>query len=118
MLKEALDADDHDPLRLADEWRAAHDHFQALQHLEAGWADRPPTHPVPAALEPLLTAVHADPIFQRAFSHVPSEIGIVDLDHLTVRHRRLNLAQLERVKERVGSDPSPATIFRLCLPFD
>jgi hypothetical protein len=104
--------------RIGDEWRAANDHLRQLQYFESVWADNPPVLPVPRSLDALLTHVHADPMFRRSFSLVPSEVGWVELDRLVVRHRTLNLAQVRRVKEQLGPSPGQEQVFRLCLPFD
>lgn len=118
MSKEPVEAQTMDRKRVADEWRAANEHMSELQRLEPSWADNPPVRPVPQAMEPLVVKVFADPIYHKAFSSVPVEIGLVELDRLVVRQKSINLVHVQRLKDRLGSDLSQETVFRLCLPFD
>ena len=122
MTKETVDALTYgqadERKRLADDWRAASAHFQELQRAEAGWAEGLEIRPVPEALMPLASQVEADPTFQRAFSAVPVEIGLVELDRLVVWQNANNLVYIRQIQERLGPDPSPEAIFRTCMPFD
>ncbi len=103
---------------LADEWRAANNHISELEVREAGWADYPQIAPLPPALEPLRTQVLADQMFQRSFSLVPSNIGVVELDRLVVFQKSINLTHVHRIQETLSAPPSKEEIFRICLPFD
>ncbi len=118
MATEPIDAQTLDRKLLADEWRAANEHMQKLQQTEANWADDPPVQPIPKSMEPLLARVHADPIYQKAFTAVPVEIGLVELDRLVVRQKTINLAHVKRLQDRIGASPSQETVYRHCLPFD
>jgi len=103
---------------LAAEWRAANDHVVALQRGEPAWADSPPVQPLPEGLRLLQERVMADPLFRRAFSLLPIAVGVVELDRLVVVQKTVNLAQVRRIKERLGPSPSAEEVFRLCLPVD
>lgn len=104
--------------RHADNWRAAHDAFLILQREEAGWADDHPVAPIPEGREGLVSRVHADPIYGRAFAAVPTTLGLVELDRPVVTQKTINLDHIRRLEERLGPEPGPEAIFRLCLPFD
>ncbi len=118
MASEPVDAQSQDMRHVADEWRAANAHMQELQATEAGYADNAPVTPVPAAFAHLVEKVHADPIFQRSFAYVPAELGVVELDRLVVRQKTINLAHVQRVKDRLGANLNAEAVFRACLPFD
>ena len=118
MSTEPVDAQTTDRRRVADEWRAAHEYVRELGLAEAGWADNPPRSAVPAEMEPLVTRVLADPVYHKAFTSVPVEIGLVELDRLVVRQKAINLVHVQRLKDRLGSNPSQEAVFRFCLPFD
>ncbi len=103
---------------LAEEWRKANDHILDLEKKEAGLADNPPITIITAAANPLIASVHADPMFQRSFAIVPTEIGLVELDRLVVFQKHINLGHVERLKTTLGPSPTDEAIFRFCLPFD
>src|SRR5947209_5157704 len=82
MTTEPIDAQTCDRKQLSDEWRAAHRHIQKLQQLEPSYADNPPLRPIDVAMKGFLEEVYADSIYQQAFSYVPVEIALVELDRL------------------------------------
>ncbi|SRR6266581_2264615 len=100
---------------LAAEWRKANDHLRKLEIDEAGWADNPEIKAVPGAQEPLAKEVHADPMFQRSFQVVPTDIGIVQLDRLIVFQKSINLKYVQSLQAGLGRKPSEDDIFRFCL---
>jgi hypothetical protein len=113
-----VDAASLDKKKLADDWRATDEVMQKLRRTEAGWADNPAIRPVDAALEPLVENVYADPIFQQAFTEVPSEIGIVELDRLVVCQKLVSRAHFDRLKKQLGKNHAPEAVFRFALPYD
>jgi hypothetical protein len=117
LLKEVPDNEPNRLQRIAQQWRAASAYWLQLRLTEPTWGDNPEVRPLDPELEPLVAQVRADPIFARAFQ-LPTEIGLVDLDRLVVRQELVNLAQVARLKERLGPAPSAEYLFRTCLPFD
>lgn len=103
---------------LADEWRAANDHFYDQAEREGGEADRIGIRELDPVLEPLAAAVRADIRYQRAFDLLPTRFAMVELDRLVVPQPHVNLAHVERLKQRIGSSPSPEALFRFCQPLD
>lgn len=103
---------------LADRWRRANDHIRDLEAREAGWADSPTLGSLAPELHSLRDRVLADPMYQRSFQIVPAEVSIVELDRLVVFQKHINLEYVARLKREMGSEPSPESIFKLCLPFD
>src|SRR2546422_2816490 len=100
---------------LAAEWRKANDHLRILEIDEAGWADKPEIKAVPGSQDPLTKEVYADPMFQRSFQVVPTDIGIVQLDRLVVFQKSINLTYVRSLQAGLGKKPSEDEIFRFCL---
>jgi len=113
-----VDAAEQDVGLLSEDWRVAHSHLRQLRKAEANWADNAPIYSLPHSMQALLPAVHNDPYFQKTFTYVPWEIGLVELDRLVVCQNLTNLAQVERLKERLGSIPSQEQVFKTCLPYE
>ena len=118
MTAEPVGAETADRGALAAEWRAAHDRLAKLRRAEEDWADDVRPRPLPAALEPLAAEVAADPIFRAAFDTFPTRVALVELDRLVVSQKTVHLAQVRRLRDRLGADPTPEQVFRLCLPTD
>jgi hypothetical protein len=118
MTAEPVSAEAADRAALAAEWRAAHDRHARLRRAEEDWADDVRPRPLPAGLEPLAAWVAADPIFQAAFDALPTRLALVELDRLVVCQKTIHLAQVRRLRDRLGADPPPEQVFRLCLPAD
>jgi len=118
MTSRPVDAHEADTRRLSDDWRVAHEHARRLRRSEASWADEPPVYALPHGMAALVHRVHADPFFQKTFSYVPVEIGLVELDRLVVCQNLTNLTQVERLKAQLGPRPSQEQVFRACLPYD
>jgi hypothetical protein len=118
MTAEPVGAETADRSALATGWRAAHDRLAKLRRAEEDWADDVRPRPLPAALEPLAAQVAADPIFRSAFDALPTRPALVELDRLVVCQKTIHLAQVRRLRDRLGPDPSPEQVFRLCLPAD
>lgn len=118
MTTEPVGAEAADRGALAAEWRAAHDRLARLRRAEEDWADDVRPQPLPAALEPLAAGVAADPIFRTAFAVMPTRVALVELDRLVVSQKTIHLAHVRRLRDRLGADPTPEQVFRLCLPSD
>lgn len=101
---------------LAEEWRHANDRVVELEESEGGWADDAVIEPLPDGFGAMAEAVYADPFFQQAYRFVPSRVGIVELDRLVVFQKQINLAYVDVLKNRIGSDPSLADLFEVALP--
>ncbi len=118
-MSEQAGADNADTMKaLTDDWRKAYEQLQDLKAFEAAYADDVPVHPLPGELGHLVERVWADPVFKRAFSAVPVEIGMVELDRLVVWQTLVSTVHTQRLKEHLGTPPSPDAVFRFCLPFE
>src|SRR2546425_3794443 len=105
-----------DRRELADEWRRANDRVRELERTESGIADRPPLGPVSAEVEELRRAALEDPMFRQAFSLVPFDIVVVELDRLVGFQKHINLTVVEDLKAGLGPSPTSEDIFRFCIP--
>lgn len=104
---------------LIGEWQAAKDRIDALERTEAGLADRPLVRKADVAqYEPLLIEFLKDPLVRNGFNTVPSEVAFVDLDHLVVYQKHIDLTFVRQLQGRLGPAPSEEDIFRTCLPYD
>ncbi len=118
MSSRPVDAAQQDMGLLSEDWRVAHSQVRRLRKAEATWADNAPIYSLPHSMEALLPRVQEDPYFRKTFSYVPWEIGLVELDRLVVCQNLTNLAQVERLTQRMGSIPSQEQVFKTCLPFE
>lgn len=105
-----------DQRKLADDWREANQRIQQLEATEAGWADAPPIMSVAPELEGLVAQLLADPIYQRSFRIVPTDIALVDLDRLVVFQKHITLDYVRLVQAALGPTPAPDMVFRAAFP--
>ncbi len=103
---------------IADEWRAANDHIRNLEEAEPGAADNPEVVDLPATLSNLASQVVMDPIFRQAFSLVPTRLAMVELDHLVVFQKHINLRFVRELVASLGTSPSPEEVLKFSLPLD
>jgi len=101
---------------LADEWRAANDHFYELEQSEAGLADEVQSEPIGPSLRPLADALEATPRFKAAFDALPTTIERVELDRLVVCQQSVSLGFAADLQARLSSEPDDEELFRFCLP--
>src|SRR2546426_7029827 len=103
---------------LAAEWRSANDHIRELEKNEAGIANNPETWALEERLRDLRTNVIDDPVFQKCFQLAPTDIALVELDHLVVFQKGINLRYVDELEKGLGKSPSSESVFRFCLPHD
>ncbi len=103
---------------LADEWRSANDHIRELEKNEAGIANNIETSSLDERLNRLTADVTADPVFQKCFQLVPTDIALVELDRLVVFQKAINLRYVDELQKGLGKNPSAESVFRFCLPHD
>lgn len=104
------------PLQLAEEWRAANDHYYALEQSEAGDADRITTRALPKALTTHADEVRADRYYQAIFDALPTTIEMVEIDRLVMWQGQVADRFATLRGEMLGRTPSPDALFRFCLP--
>jgi hypothetical protein len=104
--------------QLADQWRAANDHIQQLQQLEAGLADSAPTSPLSSSLDARAEALLNDPAIVSDYSIVPVELALVELDRLVVYQKFINVAYVRRLRRLLAAEPTAEQLFDFALPLD
>lgn len=90
---------------LVHEWRSANDRVRELELAETGLADNPVVGPIDSSAAQLLQAALANPSAQKTFGAVPVEWCTVELDHLVVYQKFINLRYVGELKSVV-----PATL--------
>ena len=102
----------------ADAWKAADLQMRKLRQSEPDRADGELTKPLPKALASQAKKVHDDPAFRKAFEDATWEIRMIDLDKVVVSQKLVSEKHIERLRERLKSTTTPASLFRFCLPYD
>jgi hypothetical protein len=115
---QTVGGEDADIGELMTEWRTANDHVRLLESTEAGFADDPEILSLPECLNQLATKVQDNTVFRRAYQLVPTTIGMVELDRLIVYQKHIDLDHVQRIRDKIGSEPSEQTIFNLCVPLE
>jgi hypothetical protein len=100
---------------LTEEWRRGNDYVRQLEKTEAALATSNVVLPLPEHLHSLRDQVLADPVVQRTFDQVPIDVGIVELDHLSLFQKHVNLTYVHDLANLLGSKPTEEEIFRYCL---
>lgn len=103
---------------LVREWSAAALYYEELEKREAGIADRIACTPLPPELAPLAAEILASPRYTRTFDSLPTHIAMVEVEKLLVCQNHVTRSFVDCLKERLGPDPDPATLFRFCLPLE
>lgn len=113
-----LDGDKASRALLTDEWRAANDYYEELAKTEAGIADTVECRDLDPALRHLAEAVSADARCRKTFDSLPTRFGMVELDKLVVYQIHVTGTFVNALKNRLGSNPDPSSLFRFCLPLE
>lgn len=111
----ALDGQNVDQGGLATEWRGANDHLKGLQKNEAGVADNPTLHPLPASMQPFADQVAADPTFQQGYQSVPTRFSLLELDRLVVHQKFINLGFVGAIKASLPATLTEEDVARLAF---
>jgi hypothetical protein len=104
------------PRRLADEWRAANDHYHELETAEAGIADTAQCLPLPKALRPLAKALDRYRYFRDTYDTLPTEIRMVELSKLIASQSSVSCGFSGALARGLGASPEPEALFHFCLP--
>ena len=111
-----VDGDKADARVLAAEWRAANDLYYQLEQDEAGIADTIACRPLDRRLAKLAGALEKNAWFRASFDSLPYTIELVELDKLVVSQVHVETGFAGAISARLGAKPSPAELFRFCLP--
>lgn len=106
------------PFGLAEEWRAANDHYYALEQSEAGEADRIRTRNLPKTLTRLADEVRANRYYRAIFDALPTTIEMVEIDRLVLWQGQVADRFATLRGELLGHAPTPEALFNFCLPLE
>ena len=106
------------PRDLADKWRAANDFYYELEKSEAGIADSIDCRPLDRRLARLASALEASNWFRNSFDNLPYSIELIELDKLVVSQIQVERRFAHGIAAKLGESPSPAELFRFCLPLE
>ena len=114
----ALEGQRLDRRALMDQWRLANDHIQELEQSEAGIADGVATESLTGPTAARAASLLAEPSVANAYSVVPSEIGMVELDRLVVFQKHINLAYVGELARLLPEGATGEQVFDFALPSD
>lgn len=116
--KHSADAESEDVL--IEEWKQAQKRIAQLEKKETGAPDNPPITKldVNGRHRDYLTKLLKNPLIQKGFNTVPTDIAFVELDRLVVYQKHIDLTHVAEIKQRLGTAPSEEQIFETCLPYD
>jgi hypothetical protein len=112
----AINGEDADVTVLANEWRAANDHYIRLEKLEAGIADAVEVLELEDSYTAMAERVAADRRYSRTFDPIPTRFGMVELARLLVCQLHVTGNYVDAHKVRLGPNPDRASLFQFCLP--
>jgi len=95
-------------------WTQLRPRVQALIATEAGLADSIELTPVPDDLTAIVEGYAKDPIFARQFQ-LQTVVAFAEIDKLVAYQRQVNLDYVQRLSNRIGSNPSPEDLLRVCI---
>lgn len=95
-------------------WAAVQPRVQALVAAEGGLPDGVEVGDVPPEHQALVDEFMAHAIVERAFP-LPYEVKVVEIDKVTAYQRAVHLGYVGRITERLGANPAPEDILRLCV---
>lgn len=116
--KKVIGGDKVDPRTLTARWREANDLYYALEQEEGGIADSITCKPLDKRLAGLAARLEANEWFRSSFDNLPYTIELVELDKLVVSQIQIENGFSHAIAERLGPKPTPAQLFRFCLPVE
>jgi len=97
-------------------WSRANDTYLELERSEAGVANAGSHRPLDRVYARWADAVQAHPHYRHTFRHVPTTLGMVELDKLVVYQMHVTRNFVEEGVAALGSSPTPRAVFDRCLP--
>ena len=111
-----------DETALTATWQSAHERVRQIEQDEAGAADDPPMTKLGPECEPLLLELLSDPLVQKGFNTVPTDVALIELDRLVVYQKHIDLTYVRQLAARLQQNGegalSDAQVFRTCLLHD
>lgn len=106
------------PRQTIDAWRAANDHYAALERREAGYVEGARVRPLPAQLQAAGAEILAHPRTRATFDQLPIELGLVELDRLIVSQPHVTLPFVDDLAARAPARDDLAGLLGFCQPLD
>jgi hypothetical protein len=116
--KKVIGGDKVDQRMLTARWREANDLYHQLEEEEGGIADTIACRPLDRRLAGLAAKLEANQWFRRSFDNLPYSIELVELDKLIVSQIQVENGFSRGIAARLGPKPTPAQLFRFCLPLE
>lgn len=116
--KKVIGGDKVDPRQLTARWREANDLYHQLEEEEAGIAETIACRPLDRRLASLAAKLETSPWFRSSFDNLPYAIELVELDKLIVSQIQVENGFSQAIAARLGPKPTPAHLFRFCLPLE
>jgi hypothetical protein len=118
-LVQASPGQDVDIAAAAARWRNAADVIDGLATSEAGIADNQGPGDLPSRLHANARRYMEEPTAGAAYAFVPAKIGVIDLQHVVVYQRQINLAYAEQLQKTIGDwGPDDERLLDFCLATD
>jgi hypothetical protein len=100
-------------------WRKAADVIDGLAASEVGIADNKQPADLPLGLHAKAQQYVEDPTASAAYALVPAKIGLIDLQHVVVYQRQINLAYADQLQKAIGDwGPDDERLLDFCLATD
>src|SRR5437867_2176180 len=93
------------PQILAD-WAPASNHFKTIEQAEPFEAEKIDVQDIPPRFQAEVKKVEEETLFKQAFSMLPYEIKLVEIDRLVASQRAVNLDYVEGLKKRMPKNPT------------
>lgn len=116
--KKVIGGETTDPRMLTARWRDANDLYYDLEESEAGIADTIACKPLDKRLAGLAARLEENEWFRSSFDNLPYTIELVELDKLVVSQIQVENGFSHRIAAQLGPKPTPAQLFRFCLPLE
>jgi len=96
-------------------WSELRPRVAQLEERETGLPESATLEPVPQDVQEQIRQIEADPMFLRAFDHLPTSFALVDIDLLIAPQRHVHLDYVDRLTQRVGNSPQMRDLVELCV---
>jgi hypothetical protein len=96
-------------------WEALQTRVQAIQEVEVTEADGVVIEGIPEGFDQQITAITADPLFQKTFATHAHGVAIVDIDRLIAAQRTVNMTYVAKLAEQLDGDTSIGKLIEFCL---
>jgi len=97
------------------DWTGANSHFKNIEQSQTGEPEKIGTQEIPAENAPEIKRIEDDPLFKQAFSMLPYEFRLVEIDRLVASQRAVNLDYVDILKTTIPAKPTVTDLIDICL---